>query len=48
MTWDWTQAPRTIGEHSNHSTNEPVINYLKSFVYQLWVLDKNTWCHINV
>ena len=25
MTWDWTQASRTIGEHTTHLANEPVI-----------------------
>ena len=25
MTWDWTQVSRTIGEHSTHEANEPVV-----------------------
>ena len=29
MTWDWTQVSWTIGEHSTHETNVPVLMLFK-------------------
>ena len=37
-TWDWTPVSRTIGEHSNHYTNAPII-YI--FIY----LQPHTYMH---
>ena len=33
-TWDWTPVSRTLGEHSTHYSNGPVI-----YVLQLWTID---------
>ena len=33
-TWDWTPVSRTLGEHSIHETNEPVI-YIYVYILEL-------------
>ena len=27
VTWDWTEVSQTIGEHSTHLANEPVLRH---------------------